>query len=93
MVTKAQIDPIAIRIEAPAPKSNRFVGVWRNRDETAEEVLERHYLASPSHHPSPQAPRSAMVDWRGFRARNFLPVAVSGGSGMPRPAYSDGCLI
>jgi hypothetical protein len=34
MVTKAQIDRIAARIEALAPKSDRVVGVWRNRGET-----------------------------------------------------------
>jgi hypothetical protein len=37
MVTRAQLDRIATRIEALAPKS-----------ETAEEVLERHYLTSPA---------------------------------------------
>ena len=31
MVTKAQIDRIATRIEALAPKSDRVVYVWRNR--------------------------------------------------------------
>ena len=44
MVTRAQID----RIEALTPKSNRVVYVWRNLDETSEEVLERHYRAFPS---------------------------------------------
>ena len=48
MVTKAQIDRIATRIEALSPKSDRVVYVWRNRDETEEEVLERHYLTSPA---------------------------------------------
>ena len=48
MVTKAQIDRIATRIEALAPKSDRVVYVWRNRGETEEEVLERHYLTSPA---------------------------------------------
>ena len=38
MVTKAQIERIAARIEALAPKSDRVVGVWRNRGETAEEA-------------------------------------------------------
>jgi hypothetical protein len=50
MVTKAQIERIAARIEALAPKSDRVVGVWRNRGETAEEALERHYLTSPADH-------------------------------------------
>jgi hypothetical protein len=48
MVTKAQIDRIATRIEALSPKSDRGVYVWRNRGETAEEVLARHYLTSPA---------------------------------------------
>jgi hypothetical protein len=48
MVTRAQIDRIATRIEALAPKSNRVVYVWRNVDETAEEVLERHYAVGRS---------------------------------------------
>jgi hypothetical protein len=48
MVTKAQIDRIAARIEALAPKSDRVVYVWCNRGETEEEVLERHYLTSPA---------------------------------------------
>ena len=48
MVTKAQIDRIATRIEALAPKSDRVVYVWRNRRETEDEVLERHYLTSPA---------------------------------------------
>ena len=30
MVTRAQIDRIATRIEALAPRSDRVVGVWRN---------------------------------------------------------------
>jgi hypothetical protein len=42
MVTRAQLDRIATRIEALAPKSDRVVYVWRNRGETEEEVLERH---------------------------------------------------
>ena len=48
MVTRAQLDRIATRIEALAPKSDRVVYVWRNRGETEEEVLERHYLTSPN---------------------------------------------
>ncbi len=44
MVTRAQID----RIEALAPKSGRVVYVWRNQGDAAEELLERHYLTSPS---------------------------------------------
>ena len=48
MVSKAQIDRIATRIEALAPKSDRVVYVWRNRGETEEEVLERRYLSSPA---------------------------------------------
>jgi hypothetical protein len=48
LVTKAQIDRIATRIEALVPKSDRVVYIWRNRSETEEEVLERHYLASPA---------------------------------------------
>jgi hypothetical protein len=48
MVTRAQIDRIASRIEALTPKTNRVVYVWRNVDETAEEVLERHYRAFPA---------------------------------------------
>lgn len=48
MVTRAQIDRIATRIEALTPKSNRVVYIWRNLDETAEEVLERHYRAFPA---------------------------------------------
>jgi hypothetical protein len=48
MVTRAQIDRIATRIEALTPKSNRVVYVWRNLDETEEEVLERHYRAFPA---------------------------------------------
>jgi hypothetical protein len=48
MVTKAHIDRIASRIEALAPKSDRIVYVWRNRGETAEAVLEQHYLTSPA---------------------------------------------
>jgi hypothetical protein len=46
MVTRAQLDRIATRIEALAPKSDRVVYVWRNLGET--EVLERHYLTSPA---------------------------------------------
>ena len=48
MASKQQIDRIARRIEALAPKSDRVVYVWRNRGETAEEVIERHYLTSPA---------------------------------------------
>jgi hypothetical protein len=48
MVTRAQIDRIATRIESLAPKSDRVVYVWRNPDETSEEVLERHYRAFPT---------------------------------------------
>ena len=48
MVTKAQIDRIATRIEALVPKSDLVVYVWRNWGETSEEVLERHYLALPA---------------------------------------------
>ena len=48
MVTKAQIDRIATRIEALAPKSDRVVYVWRNRGETEEEVPERHYREFPA---------------------------------------------
>jgi hypothetical protein len=48
MVTKVQIDRIASRIEALAPKSDGVVGVWCNRGETVEEALERHYLKSPA---------------------------------------------
>ena len=48
MVTRAQLDRIATRIEALAPKSDRVVYVWRNLGETEEEVLERHYLTSPA---------------------------------------------
>jgi hypothetical protein len=48
MVTKAQIDRIAIRIEALAPKSDRVAYVWRTPGESEEEVLERHYLTSPA---------------------------------------------
>ena len=39
------VDP---RVETLAPKSGRVVYVWRNRGETAEEVLERRYLTSPA---------------------------------------------
>ena len=48
MVSRAQLDRIATRIEALVPKSGRVVYVWRNRGETEEEVLERHYLTSPA---------------------------------------------
>jgi hypothetical protein len=48
MVTRAQLDRIATRIERLAPKSDRVVGAWRNRGETVEEALERHYLTSPA---------------------------------------------
>jgi hypothetical protein len=48
MANRAQIDRIARRIEALAPKSDRVVYVWRNLDETEEEVLERHYRAFPA---------------------------------------------
>jgi hypothetical protein len=48
MVTRAQIDRIATRIEALTAKSNRLVYVWRNAGETEEEVLERHYRAFPA---------------------------------------------
>ena len=48
MVTKAHIDRIATRIEGLAPKSDRVVGVWRNRGETVEEALERQHLKSPA---------------------------------------------
>lgn len=48
MVTRAQIDRIATRIEALTSKSNRVVYVWRNPDETEEEVLERHYREFPA---------------------------------------------
>jgi hypothetical protein len=48
MASKQQINRITQRIEALAPKSNRVVYVWRNLDETAEEVLERHYRALPA---------------------------------------------
>ena len=48
MVTRAQIDRIATRIEALAPKSDRVVYVWRNQGETEQEVLEGHYLTSPA---------------------------------------------
>jgi len=48
MASKQQIDRIARRIEALAPKSDRVVYVWRNRGETAEEVLERNYHTSPA---------------------------------------------
>jgi 3-hydroxyacyl-CoA dehydrogenase len=41
MVSRAQLDRMATRIEALVPKSDRAVYVWRNRGETAEEVLER----------------------------------------------------
>ena len=47
IVTRAQIDRIAARIEALAPKSDR-VYVWRNRGETEEEILERHYREFPA---------------------------------------------
>jgi hypothetical protein len=43
-----QIDRIATRIEALAPKADRVVYVWRNPDETCKEVLERHYRAFPT---------------------------------------------
>jgi len=42
------VDRIARRIEALAPKSDRVVYAWRNQGETEEEVLERHYLTSPA---------------------------------------------
>ena len=48
MITKAQIDRIATRIEALAPNSDRVVYVWRNWVETEEEALERQFLASPA---------------------------------------------
>ena len=48
MANRAQIDRIARRIEALAPKSDRVVYAWRNQGETEEEVLERHYLTSPA---------------------------------------------
>ncbi len=48
MPSKQQIDRIARRIEALAPKSNPVVYVWRNRGETGEEVLERHYREFPA---------------------------------------------
>jgi hypothetical protein len=48
MVSKQQIDRIAQRIEALAPKSDRVVYLWRNTGESTEELLERHYRASPA---------------------------------------------
>jgi hypothetical protein len=48
MVSKQQVDRIAQRIEALAPKSDRVVYVWRNRCETEEKVLEQHYRAFPT---------------------------------------------
>ena len=48
MVSKQQVDRIAQRIEALAPKSGPCHHVWRNRGQTAEEVLERHYRAFPA---------------------------------------------
>jgi hypothetical protein len=48
MVTRAQLDRIATRIEALAPESDRVVYVWCNANETTDGALERHYLASPA---------------------------------------------
>jgi hypothetical protein len=47
MASKQQVERITQRIEALAPKSDCVVYVWRNRGETSEEGLERHYLTSP----------------------------------------------
>ena len=51
MVSKAQIDRIATRIEALAPKSDRVVYVWRNRGKPKKRS------------PSGTTASSLQIDW------------------------------
>jgi len=48
MVTKTQINRLCSRIEALAPKPDRVAYLWRDRHETIEDALERHYRAFPT---------------------------------------------
>ena len=48
MATRQQIERLAQRIEGLAQRSDgRPVYVWRDRGETAEQALERHYADRP----------------------------------------------
>jgi hypothetical protein len=62
MVTRTQIDKLSSRIEALAPRSDRIAYVWRNRGETDQEALERHYSDVPADR---LAARSYIFSWLG----------------------------
>ena len=62
MVRRSQLDKLSARIEAlvSTNEDGRMVFVWRNRGETNEQALERHYQCRPNDR---EAHHTVIISW------------------------------